>query len=39
VTGQARWKTIREIALAWLITLPAAGIMGSLFAMLLARWF
>ena len=31
VTHQARWKAIRQILLAWIITLPTAGILGALF--------
>ena len=32
VTRQARWKTIAEIVLAWIVTLPVAGALGALFA-------
>lgn len=35
-TGLARWKTIREILLAWVITLPVAGLLGATFACLFA---
>jgi PiT family inorganic phosphate transporter len=31
-TGQARWKTIAQIAAAWLITLPLAAALGVLFS-------
>ncbi len=31
VTHQAQWKTIGQILLAWVITLPAAGLLGALF--------
>lgn len=33
VTRRARRKTIGEILLAWVITLPVAGLLGSLFAL------
>jgi PiT family inorganic phosphate transporter len=36
VTRQARWRTIGEIVLAWLITLPVAGLLGAAFALLSA---
>ena len=29
-TGQARWNTLRAIALSWLLTLPLAGLLGAL---------
>ncbi len=32
VTGQARWKTIGEMLLAWVVTLPVAGVLGAGFA-------
>jgi PiT family inorganic phosphate transporter len=35
VTHQARWHTIKEILLAWAVTLPIAGALGVLFARLL----
>jgi len=35
VTGQAHWTTIRTILLAWIVTLPLAGLLGALFAVLL----
>jgi PiT family inorganic phosphate transporter len=38
VTRQAHWKTISEIGLAWLITLPVAASLGAIFALLLGRW-
>jgi PiT family inorganic phosphate transporter len=31
VTRQAQWKAIGQILLAWIITLPTAGILGALF--------
>ena len=34
VTRQARWNTIREIVLAWIITLPVAGSLGIVFVLL-----
>lgn len=34
VTGQAHWKTIGSILLAWAITLPVAGVLGAVFAAL-----
>lgn len=37
VTGQAHWHTIREILMAWLVTLPVAGVMGALFVLVLPR--
>jgi len=36
VTRQARWKTIGGILLAWAVTLPVAGLLGALFAVMLA---
>ncbi len=35
-TGQAHWNTIRQILLAWLITLPLAGVLGAIFIKLAA---
>ena len=35
VTGQARWKTIGQILLAWVITLPVAGLLGATLILLL----
>jgi len=32
VTRQAHWRTIRDILLAWIITLPVAGLLGAVFA-------
>ncbi len=37
VTRQAHWHTIREILMAWVVTLPAAGALGALFALGLQR--
>ncbi len=37
VTGQGRWKTVRQILLAWVITLPVAGILGASVVASLAR--
>jgi phosphate/sulfate permease len=31
-----QWRTVRDIALAWLITLPAAGMLGLLTYLLLS---
>jgi len=36
VTGQARWKTIGTILLAWAVTLPLAGLLGAVFALAFA---
>lgn len=30
VVGQAHWSTIGQIALAWWVTLPLAGVLGAL---------
>ncbi|MGH8539349.1 MAG: inorganic phosphate transporter [Stenotrophobium sp.] len=38
VTGQAQWKTITGIVLAWFATLPLAGLLGA-FMMLVAKPF
>lgn len=38
-TRQAQWKTIGQILLAWIITLPTAGILGALFAITLKGLF
>jgi PiT family inorganic phosphate transporter len=35
VTGQAHWKTIGAISLAWVITLPLAGLLGAAFTIAL----
>jgi PiT family inorganic phosphate transporter len=35
ITRQARWKTIGEILLAWLVTLPVAGLLGAAIVTLL----
>lgn len=32
-TRQARWRTIREILLAWVVTLPVAGVLGATLAL------
>lgn len=32
-----RWRTVREMALAWLVTLPVAALMGGLAFLLLSR--
>jgi PiT family inorganic phosphate transporter len=34
-TGQARWRTIGAVLLAWLVTLPAAALIGALAAWIL----
>jgi len=34
VTRQAHWRTIRSILLAWIITLPVAGLLGAVFALI-----
>ena len=36
VTRQAQWKTISQIFLAWVTTLPVAGVLGALFTVALA---
>jgi len=36
VTRQAHWRTIGGILVAWVVTLPLAGILGVLFAGVLA---
>jgi PiT family inorganic phosphate transporter len=36
VTGQARWKVVASIVLAWVITLPVATVLAALAAFLLA---
>lgn len=38
VNGHAQWGIIRNILLAWVLTLPFAGISASLIYMLLSRW-
>jgi inorganic phosphate transporter, PiT family len=38
VNGQAQWGVIRNILLAWVLTLPLAGIIAGLVYMLLSRW-
>ncbi len=38
VTGQARWKTIAGILLAWVITLPLGATLGAVF-LKTALWF
>lgn len=39
VTGQARWRTIGNILVAWIVTLPLAGILGAGSAVLLGAVF
>ena len=36
-TGQAHWRTIGHIVLAWILTLPIAGILGALFVVAFSR--
>jgi inorganic phosphate transporter, PiT family len=38
VNGRARWDVIRTILLAWVLTLPFAGISAGLIYLLLSRW-
>jgi inorganic phosphate transporter, PiT family len=38
VNGQAQWGVIRHILLAWVLTLPFAGISAGLVYLLLSRW-
>jgi PiT family inorganic phosphate transporter len=38
VNGHARWGVIRNIMLAWVLTLPFAGVSAGLIYMLLSRW-
>jgi inorganic phosphate transporter, PiT family len=38
VNGHARWGIIRNILLAWVLTLPFAGVSAGLIYMLLSRW-
>jgi inorganic phosphate transporter, PiT family len=38
VNGHAHWGIIRNILLAWVLTLPFAGVSASLIYMLLSRW-
>lgn len=35
ITGQARWKTIGRILLAWVTTLPVAAALAGAFAVIL----
>lgn len=35
VTGQARWRTITQILLAWVVTLPVAAALAATAAILL----
>ncbi len=37
VTGQARWKTIAQILVAWVTTLPVAAILGAVFFLILQQ--
>ncbi len=37
VTRQANWRTIYNILLAWVITLPVAAVLGALFAVIVPR--
>jgi len=37
VTRQAHWRTIRDILLAWVITLPLAGLLGAFFVTIVPR--
>lgn len=37
VTGQARWKTIAQILLAWITTLPVAAVLGAAFFLMLQQ--
>jgi PiT family inorganic phosphate transporter len=37
VTRQAHWRTIRDILLAWIITLPLAGLLGAFFVTIVPR--
>lgn len=37
VTGQAHWKTIGSILLAWVVTLPLAGLLSALLVVMLGR--
>jgi len=39
VTGQARWRTIAHIMVAWVVTLPLAGILGAVSVMALGAAF
>jgi PiT family inorganic phosphate transporter len=38
VTGQAHWQTIGSIVLAWVITLPLAGVLGAVFVLAFRAW-
>ncbi len=38
VNGQAQWRVIRTILLAWLLTLPVAGISAGVIYAVLSRW-
>lgn len=37
VTGQANWRTVAEILLAWIVTVPCGAAVAALVALLLAR--
>ncbi len=38
VNGQAQWKVIRTVLLAWVLTLPVAGISAGVIYAVLSRW-
>lgn len=38
VNGHARWGVVRNILLAWVLTLPFAGVSAGLVYLLLSRW-
>ncbi len=37
--GAVRWATVRDMALAWLITVPVAALLAALAYVMLTRWF